>query len=584
MGLEGGVLVGRGGFGVVYRCEQPRFGRTVAVKVLHDALRDERVRARFAAECEAMGRLSGHPNIVTLHDAGVLRSGEPYLVMAFLTGGSRADAIDTTGSLPWQQVLTYGIMLAGALESSHAAGVLHRDVKPENVLLSTYGAVQLSDFGIARLRGSTMSATPSVTASIVHAAPELLAGREASVQSDLYALGSTLYTLLAGQPAFLRPTDESLLPMVNRIATEPAPDLRPGGVPDALCLTVERLLAKEPWHRPRSAAEVGRSLQRCQREAGLAITPLPVSAETPTASAGEPHTVEIATSVPRPPAAAATQPAAATPPQRHFGTSSPEEAPPRRGGVALMAALGVLVVGASVGAAALYSQVRVLGQPSAPAAATSEQAGSSPSAEPPGSAIPTVVKTAPAGIDDPAPSGASTGVETAPASNEEPEPRPSPPAAAAGPPARLLPVAVTASSAAPPGVDSSGSEIRYEPELAVDGDPSTAWRTPGDGVNEALVITLDTARRVTELGLLPGYAKIDPFDGSNRFLENRRVRRARFSFSDGSALEVTYAEVPVVQYIDVDVVTTTVAVEVLETTTNPARDFTAISEVEIVGR
>jgi hypothetical protein len=260
-----------------------------------------------------------------------------------------------------------------------------------------------------------------------------------------------------------------------------------------------------------------------------------------------------------------------------------------------MAALGVLVVGASVGAAALYSQVRVLGQPSAPAAATSEQAGSSPSAEPPGSATPTVVKTAPAGIDDPAPSGASTGVETAPASNEEPEPRPSPPptatveaavppAAAAGPPARLLPVAVTASSAAPPGVDSSGSEIRYEPELAVDGDPSTAWRTPGDGVNEALVITLDTARRVTELGLLPGYAKIDPFDGSNRFLENRRVRRARFSFSDGSALEVTYAEVPVVQYIDVDVVTTTVAVEVLETTTNPARDFTAISEVEIVGR
>jgi len=177
-GLEGGVVVGRGGFGVVYRCEQPRFGRTVAVKVLHDALRDERVRARFAAECEAMGRLSGHPNIVTLHDAGVLRSGEPYLVMAFLTGGSLADAIDTTGSLPWQQVLTYGIMLAGALESSHAAGVLHRDVKPENVLLSTYGAVQLSDFGIARLRGSTMSATPSVTASIVHAAPELLAGRK----------------------------------------------------------------------------------------------------------------------------------------------------------------------------------------------------------------------------------------------------------------------------------------------------------------------------------------------------------------------------------------------------------------------
>ena len=131
-------------------------------------------------------------------------------------------------------MLDYGVKLAGALESSHREGVLHRDVKPENVMLSAWGEPHLGDFGIARVKGAYETAAGKVTATLVHAAPELLGGQSPGPSSDLYALASTLYELLAGVPAFWVGEEDTIAPLLKRIALDPPPDLRPQGVPAAV--------------------------------------------------------------------------------------------------------------------------------------------------------------------------------------------------------------------------------------------------------------------------------------------------------------------------------------------------------------
>ncbi|MFE3727057.1 serine/threonine-protein kinase, partial [Nocardia sp. NPDC059154] len=128
-GFEDAEEIGRGGFGVVYRCTQTELDRTVAVKILTAEL-DEENRARFFREQRAMGRLTGHPNIVTMLQAGVTASGRPYLVMPYHPVGSLDSRIRGQGLLPVETVLWIGVKIAGALESAHRLGILHRDVKP----------------------------------------------------------------------------------------------------------------------------------------------------------------------------------------------------------------------------------------------------------------------------------------------------------------------------------------------------------------------------------------------------------------------------------------------------------------------
>ena len=270
-GVEAAVEVGRGGFAVVYRARQPDLNRTVAIKMLSTRL-DEPGRQQFAREGRAMGALSAHPNIVSVFGTGTSASGRPYIAMEYLREGSLADRIDLDGALPWAEAVRITTKLAGALETAHRAGTLHRDVKPENVLLSDYGEPELTDFGIARIEGRYETATGQVAVSAAHASPEVLDGRSASVASDVYSLGSTLFSLLAGRAAFARRADESLMALYLRIARDPVPDLRPRGVPDAVCRVVEQAMDKDPGRRQTSAAELGGQLQEAQRRAGLPVT------------------------------------------------------------------------------------------------------------------------------------------------------------------------------------------------------------------------------------------------------------------------------------------------------------------------
>lgn len=228
-GFNDALEVGRGGFGVVYRCVQTALDRTVAIKVLNEGFeRDER--ERFVREQRVMGRLSGHPNIVQILQVGVLAAGRPYIVMPFHARDSLEAWVRRHGPLPWPDVLQVGIKLAGALHTAHDLEILHRDVKPANILITDYGEPQLADFGIARVGGAFKTSTGHIAGSPAYTAPELLQGQAPGPVSDIYGLGSTLFTLMTGHAAFERRAGEGVVAQFVRITRASIPDLRIVGI------------------------------------------------------------------------------------------------------------------------------------------------------------------------------------------------------------------------------------------------------------------------------------------------------------------------------------------------------------------
>ena len=305
-GVEDLFEIGRGGFGVVYRATESDLGREVAVKVLSGEL-DERVRSRFTRECRAMGALSGHPHIITIYRNGSSSTGSLYLLMEYLRGGSLADRLQEDGALPWSEVLAIGVALAGAIESAHRAGVLHRDVKPGNVMIDDMGRAKLGDFGIARLDGGPETKSSVITASVAHAPPEVIAGERPDERSDIYSLASTLFELTSGAAAFVRPTDESMIPMFARIVNSSVPDIRSDGVPDEMASILERAMAKDRNDRYSTAAEFGTALAQAQTELGLSESQLWITGEPADsrATAASTQRVEPPVSSPPPPTPAA---------------------------------------------------------------------------------------------------------------------------------------------------------------------------------------------------------------------------------------------------------------------------------------
>lgn len=303
-GLGELVEIGRGGFGTVYRATDERFGRQVAVKVIRGSSQDDESIARFERECRALGSLSGHPNIVAIHDSGLTDGGDLYLSLELLPGGSLADTVSASGTMDPAEVLSLGVALAGALETAHRVGIVHRDLKPENVLYSALRVPKIVDFGIARMQNAHETRTGSISATLGHVAPEALAGAAASPSADVYSLSSVLFYALAGTAPFHRSGEQSLAPLMARIATQPPPDLRELGVPAALAAVIEQGLAKEPAERYRSAEEFGAALQSAAAELGLPPTPMPVASESEVdaasgllgteAAGGAPGTIHVA--------------------------------------------------------------------------------------------------------------------------------------------------------------------------------------------------------------------------------------------------------------------------------------------------
>ncbi|WP_063043840.1 protein kinase domain-containing protein [Nocardia pseudovaccinii] len=261
--------IGQGGFGVVYRCTQAELDRTVAVKVLTAEL-DTENQARFFREQQAMGRLTGHPNIVTVLQAGTTASGRPYLVMPYHPLGSLDAQIRRQGPLPPQSVLWIGVKIAGALETAHRLGIVHRDVKPGNILLTDYDEPALTDFGIARITGGFQTTAGTLTGSPAFTAPEVLEGHAPGPAGDVYGLGATLFCALTGHAAFERHSGENVVTQFLRITTEPIPDLREYGIAEDVSTLVATAMTREPGKRP-SAAALGEALRQAQRRHGFSV-------------------------------------------------------------------------------------------------------------------------------------------------------------------------------------------------------------------------------------------------------------------------------------------------------------------------
>jgi serine/threonine protein kinase len=277
LGIPGYVSlgpIGEGGFARVFHARQSALMRDVAVKILAASAFNRQTVTRFERECQAIAALSGHPHIVEILDCGVNRWGRPYIVMDHMSGGSLSALIAESGALAWERALEILIKISGAVDTAHQAGILHRDIKPENILLSAYGEPKLADFGVASIPGGYQTRTGAITASLAHAAPEILDGGRPSRAVDVYALGSTLFTLIVGSAPFID-EESGLQALIARTLTQPVPDLRPRQIPDALCEVIERAMSKEPEARFGSAEEFARALQAIQSEVSLDVTEFP---------------------------------------------------------------------------------------------------------------------------------------------------------------------------------------------------------------------------------------------------------------------------------------------------------------------
>lgn len=256
-GFQDLTQIGRGGSSSVYRAREVAFDREVALK-LFDIELDERQFERFAVECRSIGRLAElSSSIALVFAAGTTGGGRPYLVMRHYSGGSVAARVRIDGPFAVEDVVEIGRRLCGALGAAHSHGVLHRDVKPANVLLDAEGRAVLSDFGIAVLDGGEYTTTSAGLMTPAFAAPERLDGEGGSVVSDVYSLAATLWSLLAGRAPHATTSGDSIGTVIRRVL---AGDLRPldrEDVPPQLESALRSALSVDPADRPKSVSEMG---------------------------------------------------------------------------------------------------------------------------------------------------------------------------------------------------------------------------------------------------------------------------------------------------------------------------------------
>lgn len=262
--------LGSGAMGSVYRARDEMLGRDVAIKTLHAIRHDTTLRERFLREARAVSLLS-HPNVVAIHDIGA-HEDEPYLVMELASGGSLKSRI-AAGPVPVEQARQLGIQIGHALVAAHARDILHRDVKPANILSTANGAWKLADFGIARLPGSRLTITGQFLGSPAYAAPESLTEGTFSPASDVYGLAATLYEAVTGQTPH---GVHDLGSLIQNLDRDPVPAGQRVPLPPCIDAAITRGLARDPAQRP-TADEFAKLL--AERD-GVVAVPMPAAASS----------------------------------------------------------------------------------------------------------------------------------------------------------------------------------------------------------------------------------------------------------------------------------------------------------------
>jgi serine/threonine-protein kinase len=276
-------LIGRGGMGDIYRATDSVLGRVVAIKILAERFaEDTSVRERFTREALSAARLSGEPNTVTIYDVGE-HDDRPYIVMEHLSGGSLDDVLRNGGPQPPERVFRWLEEAARALDVAHREGVVHRDVKPANLMLDGEGNLHVADFGIASSAGmDSLTMTGTVLGTAGYLSPEQAQGERAGPASDRYALGIVAWELLTGTRPF-----ESESPTAEAAAhvNAPIPAVSAAGdLPHELDPVFERALAKDPAQRYGTAGEFVAALRSAFSDAAGSTSELAAAAPPPTAA------------------------------------------------------------------------------------------------------------------------------------------------------------------------------------------------------------------------------------------------------------------------------------------------------------
>ena len=301
--------LGAGGMADVYLAEDQELGRRVAIKILNSRHgNDDQFIERFRREAKNAAALN-HPNIVSIYDRGEAED-TYYIAMEFLDGRTLKELIIGRGAAPINVAIEYARQILSALRFAHRHGIVHRDIKPHNVLVDGEGRVKVTDFGIARAGTSQMTETGSIVGTAQYLSPEQAKGGEVDPRSDLYSLGVVLYELLTGKTPFDGETPVEIA--MKHLSTTPKPPskLRPD-VPRELDMVVMRALAKNPDERYQSADEMEGDLERVARGARVSATTSDTATQVlrrPAAAAAA-ASATAATMIAPPPASAAPPPA-----------------------------------------------------------------------------------------------------------------------------------------------------------------------------------------------------------------------------------------------------------------------------------
>jgi serine/threonine protein kinase len=251
--------IGEGGMSVVFKARDLTLERTVALKLLLDSPGGSpQKRLRFLREAKSAAAMD-HPNICTIYEINETSAGHPFISMAYYQGETLREKIDRYGQMPLTEILDYAIQTTKGLAHAHNFGVVHRDIKPGNIFVTSQGTVKILDFGIAKMAEENFTQSGMLLGTLAYMSPEQACGKQVDVRSDLFSLGVVMFEMFSGRPPFSGASQYALLSAIQNIEPPSLKNLRPD-LPEPWTQLIAKLLEKDPANRHQSSEELLQAL------------------------------------------------------------------------------------------------------------------------------------------------------------------------------------------------------------------------------------------------------------------------------------------------------------------------------------